>query len=722
MNRKHFGCAGLAAIVIAGVASVIGSGGGDGTGLLAGAEPTFPRYAFVVSRDDDSVSTHLVDSLSGRLKFISRTSTGDVPVSIAVDPLAKFAYVANFALGLDDGTISKYAIGTDGALTEISLSPTATKPSRGTTSVAVGPNSEYVFAANMESNDVLVYSIQDDGDLLPVPCADGTVVCGTPNAAGFATGLKPSFVTLHPSGKYAYVANSGDDTVSQYNVAGDGTLAPMTTPTVDVGAGPWSITVNPSGNHAYIALSGTTKVSTFTIEADGRLVSLDSDESGTAPRSVAVDPFGRYAYAANSGSDDVGQFAVGADGSLTAMTPVASVAAGSEPYFIVADPSGRYTYVANFGTGDDTVSQFKIGDDGALLPNAPNVIRVPSRPRYLAITGGSLPVQAVSKFAYVANSGSNSVSQFTIGTDGTLSPMTPPSVLAGTEPVSVTVDPSGRYAYVAALGLNSNAVFQFTIGTDGILSPMSPAFEPAGVDPVSVTVDPSGRYAYVAASGSDRVFQFTIGTDGMLSSMTPSSVFAGTDPVSVTVDPSGRYAYVAASGSDRVFQFTIGTDGTLSSMTPSSVLAGTDPVSVTVDPSGRYAYVAASGLNSNRVFQFNIGADGALRRMTPAFEFAEFSPVSVTVDPTGKYVYVANKSSNTVSQYTVRSNGTLRPMAPPTSVTVDPSGRYAYVAASGSNSVFQFTIGTDGALSPMTPAFEFAEFDPVSVTTVGTWN
>jgi DNA-binding beta-propeller fold protein YncE len=103
----------------------------------------------------------------------------------------------------------------------------------------------------------------------------------------------------------------------------------------------------------------------------------------------------------------------------------------------------------------------------------------------------------------------------------------------------------------------------------------------------------------------------------------------------------------------------------------------------------------------------------------------------VTVDPNGKYAYVANSSSNTVSQYSIGSDGTLTALATPTvvtgfgpaSVTVDPSGKYAYVANSGaSDSVSQFAIGSDGTLSPLTPASELAGTDPVSVTTIGTWN
>jgi DNA-binding beta-propeller fold protein YncE len=71
------------------------------------------------------------------------------------------------------------------------------------------------------------------------------------------------------------------------------------------------------------------------------------------------------------------------------------------------------------------------------------------------------------------------------------------------------------------------------IGTGGALTPMTPAAVGAGSSPVSVTVDPSGNYAYVANTDGNTVSQYTIGTDGALTAMTPATVGAGYSPYSV---------------------------------------------------------------------------------------------------------------------------------------------------------------------------------------------
>jgi DNA-binding beta-propeller fold protein YncE len=85
----------------------------------------------------------------------------------------------------------------------------------------------------------------------------------------------------------------------------------------------------------------------------------------------------------------------------------------------------------------------------------------------------------------VANFGDSTVSQYTIGAGGALNPMTPATVGTGTGPYSVTVDPTGRNAYVANAG--DSTVSQYTIGAGGALSAMSPATVATGGFPRSVT-------------------------------------------------------------------------------------------------------------------------------------------------------------------------------------------------------------------------------------------
>src|SRR5262249_38840115 len=75
-----------------------------------------------------------------------------------------------------------------------------------------------------------------------------------------------------------------------------------------------------------------------------------------------------------------------------------------------------------------------------------------------------------------------------------------------------------------------------------------------GTSPLSIAVDPTGRFAYVAnqgcASSPGSVSMYTIGPTGILSSL--GTVRAGSGPISLTIDPLGKFAYVANTNSKDV--------------------------------------------------------------------------------------------------------------------------------------------------------------------------
>ena len=109
------------------------------------------------------------------------------------------------------------------------------------------------------------------------------------------------------------------------------------------------------------------------------------------------------------------------------------------------------------------------------------------------------------RLAYVANQTSGDVSIYTIESNtGTLSPAG--TIAAGTDPVSVTVDPSGRFVYVAN---QINNVFMYTIdAATGALSSIGTI--PGGIEPMSVAVHPSGKFAYVGDVVSDDVLIYSV--------------------------------------------------------------------------------------------------------------------------------------------------------------------------------------------------------------------
>jgi len=242
-----------------------------------------------------------------------------------------------------------------------------------------------------------------------------------------------------------------------------------------------------------------------------------------------------------------------------------------------------------------------------------------------------------ARHVYVVNGGDGSVSQYNIEADNSLTPMNPPAVInpgmktLGVWPSAVIVDPTGSFLYVANSA--DDTLSQFSIGSGGQLTPLTPATVPAGTQPVSIAVTggPSGGHVYVANSGAGvpagvgSVSQFSIRADGTLTPLNPATVSAGASPVAIAIDqtiaPFGT-AFVMSdcdgstcTGSIR--PFAVGAGGEL---TATGAVATTgdhyDAVGMVTDQSGTNAYVLTNlmGVDTDNgaLWQFSVGNTGAL--------------------------------------------------------------------------------------------------------------
>jgi 6-phosphogluconolactonase (cycloisomerase 2 family) len=361
---------------------------------------------------------------------------------------------------------------------------------------------------------------------------------------------------------------------------------------------------------------------------------------------------------------------------------------------------------------------------------------ITSNAAILTVTAGYAYAVNFSNAVQTTMPTASTVSQYTIGADGALTALTPATVAAGVNPFSITLDSTGHYAYVANYTFNSpqpnGTVSQYSVGTDGTLTALNPASVATGRGPNGVTAHPTEPYVYVADYNDGIILQFGITTTGQLAALTPASVGGVNGPTSIAVDPSGKYAYVAAGGAgaggSRVYQYTV-TAGLLTPMTSPFVAAGVGANYIVVDPLGRYAYVANVGPSNaptgNTVSQYTISTDGSLTPMTPATATAGTGASSVTVDPTGRYAYVPNEGANTVSQFIIGPGGALAAMTPAFvaagtgahSIAIDSTGHFAYVANRHSTAISQFSIGATGGLTPLTAPTAPAGTNPVAIIT-----
>jgi YVTN family beta-propeller protein len=344
-----------------------------------------------------------------------------------------------------------------------------------------------------------------------------------------------------------------------------------------------------------------------------------------------------------------------------------------------------------------------------------------------AVDPQSVAVNPAGNFAYVASQGCSGgvggyVSMYTINpTTGALASIGPPVSTNDVGTDSVTIDPFGKFAYVANEGLydTDGSVSAYSIDpTTGALTSTSGGI--SGNSPefccfTAVAVHPSDKFAYVANGDSfpRSVSMYTInGANGALKYF--GTIAAEGFPTSVVVDPSGQFVYVAAEtdsgtpGPGSVSMYAINaTTGALTSLgtiATGTMIAESSSNSIVVDPTGAFAYVTNSG--SNNVSMYSINATTGVLT-SGGLIAAGTTPLSVAVDPTGKFAYVTNFGSNDVSMYTINATtgaltsiGTIAAGSNPTSIAIHPSGKFAYVTNSASNEVSIYSIdATTGVLT-----------------------
>jgi 6-phosphogluconolactonase (cycloisomerase 2 family) len=134
------------------------------------------------------------------------------------------------------------------------------------------------------------------------------------------------------------------------------------------------------------------------------------------------------------------------------------------------------------------------------------------------------------------------VDAYTINADGTLTPVAGGPWMVGIGPRFVTVDPTGRFAYVASAGSTGTGIYGFTIDskTGALTAIANSPFDVsvAGTEPQFVTVDPSGNFAYAANQGTGTISGFKIDpTTGALAAVPNSPLPVGPQPAFVSISP-----------------------------------------------------------------------------------------------------------------------------------------------------------------------------------------
>ena len=327
-----------------------------------------------------------------------------------------------------------------------------------------------------------------------------------------------------------------------------------------------------------------------------------------------------FAYVANVNPGSLGYFQVDVTATPALSNYTTAPALASSPFHLAVHPAGGLLYVVDYpGSFLHTLTiDPKTG--------APAETTASKTSPPLAGSGGQnhIAIDPYGRFLYVTDDTGNTIYGFTIDQTQTTNPGA--LTLIGTTtahlngPEDIVIDPTGTYAYVTnsgSAGTDANTVSAYSINqTTGALTALATPTAATGTTPYFETLDPTGKYLYVANSGGDTVSVFTLGTGGALGTATTFTVTGATSILNVAVAPSGKYIYFLDYGDGTtpgaVYAYALNADGTIGAALGSAVATGVAPIAITTDATGAGVAVT-NNTDAGTLSLYSINSDGSLK-------------------------------------------------------------------------------------------------------------
>jgi 6-phosphogluconolactonase len=304
-----------------------------------------------------------------------------------------------------------------------------------------------------------------------------------------AESTDPSFVAVHPNGRFLYAVNEVDNfngmksgAVSAFAIdQKDGTLKLLNQVSTH-GAGPCYVSLDKTGSYMLVANYDSGSVATFGVQGDGSLSlvkgfvqhsgsSVDPQrQKGPHAHWIGVSPDNRFALAVDLGLDDVLIYQL--DSSKGALIPgnppLVQVKPGSGPRHFAFHPNGKFGYVLTEMATTVTAFSYQ-PKNGALTA----IQTVPTLPKdYSGPTeAAEIAVHPSGKFLYASNrAGVDTITIFSIDpAKGTLKEVGRTST-KGKTPRNFAIDPTGTFLLAANQDSGNIVVFRIDAST-GLLTP-----------------------------------------------------------------------------------------------------------------------------------------------------------------------------------------------------------------------------------------------------------
>jgi 6-phosphogluconolactonase len=327
-------------------------------------------------------------------------------------------------------------------------------------------------------------------------------------------------------------------------------------------------------------------------------------------------------------------------------------------------------------------------------------------------------VPAIAR-VYVANSGTQDLSVFALAASGALAnlgsvPIQRPAVTGRSVVLALSQDASFLYAGYAS-GPDQPRVATFSLAPSVPL-PVRVADTPLADSVAYLATDRSGRFLLGASYAGNQVMVHAIDASGAVGGVT-QVVATESKAHCILPDPSNRHVLHTSLGGDLVYQqlFDAGA-GRLTPNEPPSVhvRAKSGPRFLCFAPNARVLYLIGELDGSITVFPFNAerGLLGEPLQITSALP-PEFTgtiwAADIHVRPDGRFLYVCERTSSTLSAFSVDpDSGALTRIASystvkqPRAFDIDPGGRFLVCSGQLANAVIVYAIHPElGTLTPL---------------------
>lgn len=336
-------------------------------------------------KDSKGIYRCELDVMTGKLSNLAVAAETTNPSFLAIHPNGQFLYAVGEVeqlKGKKSGGLSAFAI--DAKTGDLKLLNQETSGGGGPCHLVVDKAGKNVLAANYGGGSVRVCPIKSDGSLAPASAFiqhKGSSVNKERQAGPHAHSIN-----LDAANRFAFAADLGLDKVLIYNFdSAKGTLAPNDPPAVDLApaAGPRHFAFHPGGKFAYVINEMNSTVTAMnydpakgTLKPTQSISTLPKDFKGnTSTAEVVVHPSGKFLYGSNRGHDSIAVFKI--DEKSGELTVVGHQSEGIKtPRNFALDPSGRFLLVGN--QGSDSVIVFRVNEKTGELMTTGNRLDVPS--------------------------------------------------------------------------------------------------------------------------------------------------------------------------------------------------------------------------------------------------------------------------------------------------------------------------------------------------------